>query len=1271
MKNRSIWPILLSVSIMTATGLANKSYAAEENLPAKGQVVEENKEAQTEEGKKDNSQDQTLSKVETELQNQGDAKNSTGSPNTEEKENKETEEGRQEPKEEISSKTPSGEEAKEEKPQAKETPQGPNEENSSDQEAEKMTQKSAKAPKGMEAGGERSANPDLEISDQVVPEAQKESQPIEINSWDDLKKELDLVESGPDTNPIEERKERYNYKRLQLKNNNYVLKNDIEIDFADDYFKDKEEYISQGLLSNSTAEFHHNITMDKNEPLTSFIFDGGKKKITTKNSKGGNVYALFGRIRADKVTIKDINLESRGKVLGFPFADYIEASFPKTPRGTLPDCLGELSNINVKVDGDVEGIKSVVNRRQQNRNFPADSKFYGRLATGFACQIRGINIKDVNIDITGNIQADATQDVLSEEDITYIKNNKSSYTAMAYGFAWDTDESAFIYTKHPEFGDEYREKNNYQALKKYGYYENININVGKSIKAKAESNAYATGFSICTHDLWLNNVNIKVKEKIEAEALPKNTHNFEISGNSSLANGFARHASVIENSSLDVGEIRLKAPLDRSDNKGNQNRYFANLYGIASADGNGRYTSIKNNNINIGKISVESKGIINVNPVFKNEWISREGNKYYQEFEGNTAKVGEINILENGANQVQYCGLTRVFRSGVGEKEKNRPSVSAKNNRLEVEKLNIKSSGDFVYTYLAFENASNAKYNKIKYGDINIEAENSKVTYRGLGDAENNYPSDPNGIEEITERNRLEVGDVKIKTKDLGSIGLLFGGVDSDKTAKDNRAKYGKVDVSVNDASTWYYLGGLAYWNEGNLENNHIYIEDLKLNVSKASKTGYVSPGLAYNKGNVKDSTVFVNKHIEVLSNNWTYTGGFISRGVNSGTETKKIENCHIQVGGGFNNPQSIHGAFASYLQNYEVKDSSALVFNGFLPFVNNQVGGGLDRIAHHIKNPVWKNSGGLIKTGGYKGKEFPYIKNSTLISDFKNDNKVKDPVVYRTDMVDKSSSNNYLVLVGEEDYSRKAYKLKETDATGEEMTDKGVKVWKKDPNALVGEISIAQRAFQDKYWGYKAKFHDHEAEEKDFPYVIKNLGTLKFKHFGFGENKISKDFSKANLVDYFTRHGGIYVEGGPIYDLLGIRGYPEPPKPQPEPQPEPQPQPEPEPKPEPKPQPQPIPEPGLDYIPDPIFPEKEIEIPKIIPEPKEEESVDLPKEEEKEKETEEKVEEKVKVEDTSLEKIRIKSKDRAPKTGIGSSLGLINLIVGSIAGLNLSKKKK
>lgn len=146
----------------------------------------------------------------------------------------------------------------------------------------------------------------------------------------------------------------------------------------------------------------------ENKDKTSFIFDGGNKKITTKNSKGGNVYALFGGIRADKVTIKDINLESRGKVLGFPFADYIEASFTKTPIGTLPDCLGELSNINVKVDGDVEGIKSVVNRRQQNDNFPADSKFYGRLATGFACQIRGINIKDVNIDITGNIEADAS-----------------------------------------------------------------------------------------------------------------------------------------------------------------------------------------------------------------------------------------------------------------------------------------------------------------------------------------------------------------------------------------------------------------------------------------------------------------------------------------------------------------------------------------------------------------------------------------------------------------------------------------------------------------------------------------------------------------------------------------------------------------------------------------------------------------------------------------------------------------------------------------------
>lgn len=75
---------------------------------------------------------------------------------------------------------------------------------------EETALKQAKTQNSMGWGRERAADPDLEISEEVLPQAQKESQPIEINSWEDLKNELDLVESGPDTTPTEERKERYN-----------------------------------------------------------------------------------------------------------------------------------------------------------------------------------------------------------------------------------------------------------------------------------------------------------------------------------------------------------------------------------------------------------------------------------------------------------------------------------------------------------------------------------------------------------------------------------------------------------------------------------------------------------------------------------------------------------------------------------------------------------------------------------------------------------------------------------------------------------------------------------------------------------------------------------------------------------------------------------------------------------------------------------------------------------------------------------------------------
>uniref|UniRef100_UPI0028891C0E hypothetical protein n=1 Tax=uncultured Anaerococcus sp. TaxID=293428 RepID=UPI0028891C0E len=1097
MKNRSIWPILLSVSIMTATGLANKSYAAEENLPAKDQVVEESKEVLKEEGKKDNSQDQTLSKVETELQNQGEAKNSTGSPDAEEKENKETEEGRQEPKEEISSKTPSGEEAKEEKPQAKETPQGPNEENSSDQETEKMTQKSAKAPRIMEAGGERSANPDLEISDQVVPEAQKESQPIEINSWEDLKGQLEFKEDGELQTPDEDNKEKYNYRRLEFKENNYKLTKDITIDLGDDFFKHKEEYIKEGILSNSTSE--------ENIAKESFSFDGSGHTITLKPKEGGKAGPLFGRIVAKKVDIKDLNLKVEGDVYGAPFADKIYAQTSKVNDSSkdLTVCQGNISNIGIEVIGSINGMETIWgSHRMANNNFTGNPN--GIVASGFAIGLTDVLVSKVNIKVNGNIESDYTK--TSDEFKKKIKASQKASSedtiAMAYGFVYNPKVSVYGGGKKAE--KEIFENNNPEILKKYGLYQNIKIEVVGSIKSTSQGCAYATGFTNSTDNLWLDNIHVKASS---IETVTKNKVDGKLPNHfQSVAAGFTEDLSVLENSTIEVDEIKMDCEPDKSTDSSQLNEHLASVFGIGENNEVGRYTKVSNNNIKIGKINVVSNGSINACSAFQN--FSLNPVKYQQIYENNKITIGDIDltsktIAETGS--IRYTGLGAEFRKGKNDKLKLN-EVSAKGNELTVGDFKVVNKSGENRIFLGFDNAANAKNNTISYGDVSIKSD-GKTFFKGLGDLIYRQNNVDNGVDEITEGNKLAVGDLTIDTKDItGGIGLLTGFVHNNKTGINNVARYGEVKIKIKSPSSAHMIGGISYANLGKLYNNHIYMKDFKVEISdNQNKSLFISPGISRNYGEVKNSTVFVNKDISVEDkkdiDHWV--GGFFA--TSSTDNPTIIENCHVQVGGEFKNPKKTYGAFASFVKNCTIKDSSALVFNGFVPFAYKLVGGGFDRIAHYITSQVPQYFGGLLSTSGKLGEKLPSIKNSTLISDYLKEDKLKDPVAFRDDIVDQDESkNNYIVFVGrqdEDEFSRKAYKLEKKKAKNYEMEDTEVDVWRK--GAEVGKISIAQRAFQDKYWGGKAQFHDHAAEEKDFPYVIKNPGTLKFKHFGFGENKI------------------------------------------------------------------------------------------------------------------------------------------------------------------------
>ena len=98
-----------------------------------------------------------------------------------------------------------------------------------------------------------------------------------------------------------------------------------------------------------------------------------------------------------------------------------------------------------------------------------------------------------------------------------------------------------------------------------------------------------------------------------------------------------------------------------------------------------------------------------------------------------------------------------------------------------------------------------------------------------------------------------------------------------------------------------------------------------------------------------------------------------------------------------------------------------------------------------------------------------------------------------------------------------------------------------------LGQIDIAAREFQDKYWD--KDLNSANGGKKDFVYVEKNDKNIGFKPIATGPSTISTSpFNKAALPDFYTRHLALLVKDGPIYDILGIpAGKPEKPTPKPD----------------------------------------------------------------------------------------------------------------------------
>lgn len=1007
----------------------------------------------------------------------------------------------------------------------------------------------------------------LEISDEYVPPMVSSTEPVTISSFDDLKNALKKVEV-----------QRYlridNGKHLVLKNNNYKLESDITIDLADAYFSDKHDYIQTGIMSFGNSINDENQTADDSE----FIFDGNGHTITIKPEQGMKALPLFGLIISGKTQIKNLDLVIDGDVVGYPFADLISSMQSKDDQGyTIAN--GLVENITVHVNGSV--VPQVLpwnensNRWSILENNHFIGNFIGSMATGFGVKINRTNLNNIKVNIAGDIGSSRAANL----DNTYKKMlaGGKNYSTGAFGFLWCSDDADYY---RDETGDtvwtktrtELFKNGNYKVLRECGYIENVDINIGGSIYATGYDNAYAAGFMDSSDNSWVDNVNIEIDGDIKTVLLG-GTEGNSLYGNglmeTSYAVGFAESIMNLTNSKLSVNNLIMDVS-DAYQKKvnGNTQNLVTSLCGIGYDSGAGNLIRLVNNIVNIRE-KMEAKTSINLiaNSGFYNTWNSnsKDGVNWAHFFEDNEITIGEIDLKQKSNYALQYYGLGEKFRTGtlsdreVKEGYKTLEEVSAKNNTLNVGKLTLTNQGGYSKVYPSFFNAANAKNNDISYGDITVVSREG--VFSGLGNIINDEPRENNGINEITENNKLDLGNITIAGINFQTISLGTSIIDSGKTMKNNKIKAGDVIVKLGgfnnqgqltaQNSKTLYFGGLSYFNKGLIDDNHIFVKDI--DILNTSNT-YFGLGAAFNKGEMMDSTLLVDKDVKIASYRTLYEGLFT--GYSNGGD---FDDCHAQINGitSLGVPQGVgryFGSFGGWLANTTVKKSSALMFNGYSPFVYYMDGGSLDGVANYSDEGNWKFMSGLLASSNQNNK--PTIKNSTYIVNrvfeytdnegIKQKQNNEDSIVYRDDNVSSDTTNNYIVIVGEEgedEYNRVAYKLEKRKATEDEMGPSMPDVWAKGKDAkAVGKINIAKRTFQDKYWGDKAGEYKTGQDEKEFYYMNENPDNLKIISYGRFTDIVESSGAisdKASLENYYNRHVGLRVADGPIYDLLGIKGYP------------------------------------------------------------------------------------------------------------------------------------
>ena len=988
-------------------------------------------------------------------------------------------------------------------------------------------------PAATETASTPSSEPEaqgLEVGEELAGEAVGAPVAVrEIGSFSDLIPYLSVrqLPSGPWET----------HKRLVLESGSYKLTKDFEISLTNPYFADKKDYIEHGILS----------------VVGSLSFDGNGHTIKFPDKKARGLFGSLGhneqpsRPEPHVTKVQNLTLDFTGDVLGFPFAE--QARGYQTPNADgLPATESLLKNITLNVAGNVDSIPS--HGLVLSDNHFANGNFYSNMATGFSWYLAAINCEDLDINIGGNVGSETA----STGQVNF-NGKMAPITAASYGFTSHFDRNLPSSDTAPgkKLRAQYRDNNNPAPLRNTGHVQNLSLTVGGNIQAVSNNLAYAAGLSNDVASAWVDNAKIDVGGDIAAVMNTGFKHPWRTE--MPYAYGIAENTGVLMNSSLSVNNIRFSSPetLDGSASPAPANN--VGKIGVVGYDDNhGYHTNISNNTFNIKESVTAKTGLHLISHIGHGmRWNSsgKYGLNWVVVNKDNKYSVGKVDLTGMKGAQIVFDALGKKTRTGERDDASlpKLPEVALENTTLNVGEFKISNPKGSTWVNLGQSNIAGAKNNFLTYGNVTVETNNLRE-FNGLGGLKNEEP-ETNVYEPITQNNHLVTGDIILTANDARYVSLMFGIQPTDHSVRNNSARVKSFALNVNDenATRQTLVGGITPFARGELTGNRVYVGDFTVNSKKTNQT-WISPGIAFATGaKITDNSVFVDKNISIGHAGKGIIGGFMSRAI----KATSVTGSSFQLGGVQETSGNglIYGAFAGQLDGSTVSSSSALNLNDFAPFVYQSTGSTttpstLDGVALY-NNAALPNSLPALQLFG---STMSVVKNSTLLVPAEH---ADSPLYFADHVIGDQSVNNYVVAVNDKDgelnriaYSAATEKTVQVDDQG---TEKQV-IARAAEAEPVGSINIAERAFQSKYWTNDVSAYVTGADESDFSYMNKDSSNKTIEAFLVDKGVVSADLKQGKLADYYHRHAGLRVAGGPVYDLLGIPVVDKLLKPTPEPSP-------------------------------------------------------------------------------------------------------------------------